>query len=705
MKCKRSKIWHGPHYKSILFTTFFFVLLSFAMGQIKPVKDTVISLGDIVIHSYESEMKLLETPAAVSLLQQKDLLRFSGTSFVAAVNTLPGIHMEERSPGSYRLSMRGSVLRSPFGIRNVKIYKDDIPFTDAGGNSYLNLFDVHPVGKMEFIKGPSGSLYGANTGGAVLIYEQPDLSFLNDKITTRYAGGITTGSYGLWSEYAFLQVNTGKDQLQLNQSHQQSDGYRQQTSMRKDNTDFQYKIRLDSNHYLRILCNLSDLQYGTPGGLTYEEMMKDPKQARPGVGTTPGAIEQRAAVYNKGLFGALQYNGEIAGYFKNSTSLFTNMTNFRNPAITTYETRYERSYGGRTVFRREMKMGTGNFCLLAGAEIQNTHSNISNHVNSGGHPSALQTRDNVNALQQFYFLQLEFDLLKKIYLDIGLSYNNFKYQYTRLSDIPVVSTVKKFDPAWLPRVALLYKCSDGISAYISASKGYSTPTIAEVRPSDRNLYFGLQSEGGWSYEAGARGTIFNNKLYFDISSFYFILNNAIVRRVNATGGEYFVNSGGTYQKGIEGMLSINLVQKERSFVHLLKLWASVTQNNFKFHNYIITNREYSGNELTGVAKNVSLVGIDASMKHGFFSHLTFSYTGKTPLTDANSVYATDYRLLSAKVGWRSFYKKLAFELSAGGDNLFDQSYSLGNDVNAAGNRFYNPAARRCYFAGINIFTL
>jgi iron complex outermembrane receptor protein len=46
--------------------------------------------------------------------------------------------MEERSPGSYRLNIRGSSLRSPFGVRNVKIYYNNIPFTDPGGNTYLN---------------------------------------------------------------------------------------------------------------------------------------------------------------------------------------------------------------------------------------------------------------------------------------------------------------------------------------------------------------------------------------------------------------------------------------------------------------------------------------------------------------------------------------------------------------------------------------
>lgn len=702
MKFTILEIRNNFHNKKILFATIFSLMISFANGQAIPIKDTVISLGDIVIRSYESDKKLLETPAAISILNQKALSRFSGASLVPAVNTLPGVRMEERSPGSYRLSMRGSLLRSPFGIRNVKIYRDDIPFTDAGGNSYLNLFDVHSIGMMEFTKGPAGSLYGANTGGAVLVYDEQDIASLAGKKGISSGAGIEAGSYGLFGENVFMRSNTSRGQLQVGQSYIQTYGYRDQASMRRDNIDIHDKIRLDSNSYVRVLCLLSDLQYGTPGGLTYSEMLNDPKQARPAAGTTPGALEQKAMVFNKGLFGAIQYNGRFVKGWKNTSSLFTNMTNFTNPAIATYEIRYERSYGGRTVFTNEKRWGPSTYKLIAGAEIQNTHSNISNHVNNRGEPAALQTSDQVNASQQFYFSQLEFDLLNKVYLNLGLSYNNFKYHYKRVSDSMPLPTNKKFDPVWLPRVALLYKLNKNIAVFTSAGKGYSTPTIAEVRPTDRNIYFGLQSEWGWSYEAGTRGNLFNDRMYFDINAFYFKLINAIVRRVNATGGEYFVNSGGTDQKGVEGMMSLNLLRQEKNFVQSLKLWGSAVINNFTFRNYMVTNLDYSGNELTGVTKNQASTGIDAQLSHGLSSNLVFSYTGKIPLTDANNVYAGDYRLLSAKLSWHRAMNKIAVDIYAGADNLFDQSYSLGNDINAAGNRFYNPAAGRNYFAGIDI---
>src|SRR5690606_5375419 len=91
------------------------------------------------------------------------------TTLLPALNMVAGVRMEERSPGSYRLAIRGSLIRSPFGIRNVKIYIDEFPLTDAGGNTYLNLIDPASISTIHVLKGPDGSLYGANSGGVIRI--------------------------------------------------------------------------------------------------------------------------------------------------------------------------------------------------------------------------------------------------------------------------------------------------------------------------------------------------------------------------------------------------------------------------------------------------------------------------------------------------------------------------------------------------------
>jgi iron complex outermembrane receptor protein len=131
------------------------------------------SLQEVIVQAYEQNRRLSEVPVAVGVLTSTDWNRYNKMSIVSAMNGVPGVRMEERSPGSYRLSFRGSTLRSPFGVRNVKIYLDGVPFTDPGGNTYLTQlapFDMH---SLELIKGPAGSLYGASTGGALLINSRP----------------------------------------------------------------------------------------------------------------------------------------------------------------------------------------------------------------------------------------------------------------------------------------------------------------------------------------------------------------------------------------------------------------------------------------------------------------------------------------------------------------------------------------------------
>ncbi|HAK10944.1 MAG TPA: hypothetical protein DCO78_02310, partial [Chitinophagaceae bacterium] len=61
--------------------------------------------------------------------------------------------------------MRGSLLRSPFGVRNTKIYLNDFILSDAGGNTYLNLLALTQLQQIEIIKGPAASMYGTGTGG------------------------------------------------------------------------------------------------------------------------------------------------------------------------------------------------------------------------------------------------------------------------------------------------------------------------------------------------------------------------------------------------------------------------------------------------------------------------------------------------------------------------------------------------------------
>jgi len=60
-------------------------------------------------------------------------------------------------------------------------------------------------------------------------------------------------------------------------------------------------------------------------------------------------------------------------------------------------------------------------------------------------------------------------------------------------------------------------------------------------------------------------------------------------------------------------------------------------------------------------------------------------------------------LLGCRIGWKTARpSKLKLNFYFGGDNLLNETYSLGNDINAAGGRYYNTAAKRNYYAGVAV---
>src|SRR5688572_247536 len=81
-----------------------------------------VSLPEVTVAAYLGKKTLLRLPSSTAFIDSAKLNYQHGQSLVPVLNTVPGVRMEERSPGSYRLSIRGSLIRSPFGVRNIKIY-------------------------------------------------------------------------------------------------------------------------------------------------------------------------------------------------------------------------------------------------------------------------------------------------------------------------------------------------------------------------------------------------------------------------------------------------------------------------------------------------------------------------------------------------------------------------------------------------------
>ena len=673
-----------------------FCIPLFCLSQTEPT-DSSVYLSEVIVKAYEQNRSLVDVAAPVSLTGQVQLNRFSNMSILPALNITPGVSMEERSPGSYRLNIRGSSLRSPFGVRDVKIYLNEIPLTDPSGNTYLNQLSFYNFNSIEIIKGPASSLYGAGIGGAMLIHTLPG---------TWYKGislAYSTGSFNTNSINANVKTGDADHENSFNYSHQNSDGYRSQAKMHRDIATWESLLKTSDKQSLHAYMSYSDLYYQTPGGLTLTQYNANPKQARPSSGSQPGAVENKAAIYQKIFIAGFSNEYRFNENWQNTTSVYGSYTDFTNPGIRVYEIRKEPHFGGRSVFEYKKQIGETRLQLNFGTEAQKGFFNTRDYGNILGIADSLQLDNNINLWQYMVFAQADLKFRHGWIVTAGISLNKSSIQLIHLSSRPSTTQKRVFENKLPPHIAILKKITKDISVYGSVARGFSPPIVSEILRSDGLFGTKLEPEDGMDYEAGVKGTLLHNKLYFDISAFLFDLKNTIVQRIDTNGVFYYVNAGSTKQNGIETYTSYQLADNPHQFISSAKIWISYAWHDFHYGSFKQVSTDYSKNKLPGAAPQVVIAGLDVASKTGWYMNITYNYTDRIALNDANSVYASSYNLVGTRLGYRKdFHGKIKAEIFAGADNLFDTKYSLGNDINAAAGRYYNPAPGRNYYAGLSL---
>jgi len=682
--------------KTLLCLLFYFTTPLFLLSQ-QEITDTSRNLSEVVVKAFEQNRRLKQTSAAINFIGRPQLERYNNTNILPALNSTPGIRMEERSPGSYRMNIRGSTLRSPFGVRNVKIYWDEIPFTDAGGNTYLNQLSYYNFNTIEVIKGPGGSLYGAGTGGVILIHSQPATWQRGLDAT------LSGGSYGLLNTNLQLRAGNEKWQNVLSYSHQNSDGYRHHTSMRRDVANWQMKIEATKKEEIDLSVLYGDLYYQTPGALTKTEYLANPRSARPKAGVFPSADSAKAAIFQKTILAGVTNRYKFSDHFDNTTTLYGAFSEIKNPTFRNYEKRKEPQWGARTVFKWTRQLNQSILQVIFGSEIQNGSFNTKTYSNKFGRPDVLQTNDDIHPGIYSLFAQGDLQLPKDWNVTIGVSTNQASIRINRISVSNFKPVKRKFNNEPAPRVAISKKIIENLWLYTSVSKGFSPPTVAEVLPSTTVISTDLQAEHGINYEAGTKSSWLRQRLYIEVNAFYYLLKNAIVQRKDASNADYFINAGSTKQRGIESQASYKFFDRPHSFIATAGIWISHTWNKFNYDEFKQSTTNYSGKQLPSVAPHSVAAGFDMNIKGGIYSNLSYFYSDRIALNDANTEFASSYNLLSERLAWKRWLNtKTQLDLFVGGENLFNVTYSLGNDINAAGGRYYNVAPGRSIYGGVSI---
>ncbi len=122
-------------------------------------------------------------------------------------------------------------------------------------------------------------------------------------------------------------------------------------------------------------------------------------------------------------------------------------------------------------------------------------------------------------------------------------------------------------------------------------------------------------------------------------------------RKDSSGNDYYVNAGTSTQKGIESQLSYQLLPSAFGLINSARIWAAYTLDNFTYGDFKKAGVNYDGKHFPGVANNTFTGGVDLNSRPGIFLHLTYYYSDKMPLDDANTTYAGAYQLVGGRIGY------------------------------------------------------
>jgi len=157
-------------------------------------------LEEIVVTAQKRTERLIDTPQSVSVLSGDYLTKIGAVKFSDFANTVPGLNFTTAGAGYTGVSLRGVTAGFDFSP-TVGIYVDDVPYGSSTGFNQsaqtaldVGLFDID---RIEVLRGPQGTLYGASTMGGLIKYvtKTPDtnasMADLQAGVADIHDGGVS----------------------------------------------------------------------------------------------------------------------------------------------------------------------------------------------------------------------------------------------------------------------------------------------------------------------------------------------------------------------------------------------------------------------------------------------------------------------------------------------------------------------------------
>lgn len=683
----------------------FFLLftVSVSQAQIPVNRDSVTQLEEVILIDALKTKKVIGiTPSDV--ISAKTFQNYSPVDMVSSINQIPGVYVLSGALNTNRITIRGIGARTLFGTDKLRLYYNDIPVTNGTGSSTIESYDLENLGQIEVVKGPKGTEFGANLGGAIILTPKEALGR-----STNFSNNFTVGSYGLIKNNLAINHYDGKLRLNLQYGHLETNGYRENNNFERDGFLLNTSYQLSSKNKLSLLVNHIDYTAQIPSSLGITAFNEDPTQA-----TFTWRASKGYETNNQTLMGvSLQHT--FSENFKNATSIFYNYLDKIEARPFGILEEITNGFGFRSLFSGNLQLLNKKTNYSFGGELYKDEydwdefENLYQENNGNGSLKGNQFAKNKEFRSQWnLFSTLQYPFSSSFTAQLGLNLNktDFNLQDRFNQGSLNNSGSRNFDPILLPSLSLNYKFNEYQELFGNISRGFTNPSLERTLTPEGVINPDIKQETGVNYEVGTNLLLVQNRLKINLTLYQINVKNLLIRE--QVGDDQFIekNAGESRHQGLELAMDYNLLSPTSNFQ--MNPFINYNLNRHKFTDFVDDGNNYSGNDLTGVPDHRITMGLQNRFFGNYYLNLIYQHVGSIPLTDANDLYSDSFNLVNFRAGYRKkITPKFTFGVNFGVNNLFDILYARSVLINTQGfggaePRYYYPGNNRNFYGGFNL---
>lgn len=659
-----------------------------------------------------SQQSLNKVPLSIYTLDRAQISSAKPTwGLDEALATVPGVYVANRYNFSQdqRISIRGFGARSPFAVRGIKILVDGIPQTLPDGQGQLTNVELGEVDHIEVLRGSASALYGNASGGVISIWTNPG-AVDRAREEARFVAGRfdehAGRSWNKWQSTTGLRVGRGSAQITV--SRLDYEGERDHSAADNRVLNARLNLPIADGWSLALVTAVGDNpRADNPGSLTAAEL-------RANRDTVPLLNRNRnAGKAVKQIQSGATLHRSLANGGEGTLTVFGLGRNLKNPITTTYIDLDRVDYGARASVTYPLPLGTLAHRLTAGIDFQHQHDNRQNfnYLNTPGDSAKPDTVRSLDQLERVTevgpFVQSALELSPSTTLTAGLRYDWVKFgvQDHLITTTPLNpdDSGERLMHAFSGSLGVATNPSSALTLYGNVGSSFETPTTTEldISPAGTGGFNPLLSpQQAWNYEVGGRGSL-GGRLGYSVAIYQADVRDALVPYQISGPRFYYRNAGRSKNRGVE--LSADLAPLKG-----LRLDVAWTYSDFRYRHYSFTvdsvTHVLDGRSLPGIPQhwlNLVLRAQPGALR-GVWAELQQSYSSDYLVSDTLNTRGASWWATNVRVGWDGKAGSVRLAPFLGINNAFNHRYVSSVVINAARDRFYEPAPGRNVYLGLSV---